>query len=180
MGPRLEQTKEELLSQIPAILNSLEPVLRDKFPTLQTADIKDVMQQAALNAIEHIDTYRREADLQTWIFRILYNSAIQHLRRDKIKNKYLTRQDEILQGSGASLKHEDPDRKIYFAQLIKDHFSALDETDLEICKLYYIEDSSVDEIATALNTKRGTILSRLSRARAKLKESLAKKGDSAN
>jgi len=44
-------------------------------------DARDVVQSAYLAAFEHFDTYRAEAQFNTWMTRIVKNQCLMHLRR---------------------------------------------------------------------------------------------------
>ncbi|QJB32500.1 sigma-70 family RNA polymerase sigma factor [Chitinophaga oryzae] len=44
-------------------------------------DVEDVMQQAYINAYQHLDKFRQEAAFATWLKRIMINECHQHLKR---------------------------------------------------------------------------------------------------
>lgn len=47
-------------------------------------DARDLSQEAFVKAYFHLKTFREESSLYTWLYRILYNLCISHLRRKKI------------------------------------------------------------------------------------------------
>src|SRR5260221_2287263 len=47
------------------------------------ADAEDALQDAYLEAYRHLDEFRAEAQLSTWLTRIVVNQALMRLRRQK-------------------------------------------------------------------------------------------------
>lgn len=47
-------------------------------------DARDLSQETFVKAYFHLKTFREESSLYTWLYRILYNLCISHLRRKKI------------------------------------------------------------------------------------------------
>src|SRR5688500_12884053 len=47
------------------------------------ADAEDALQDAYLEAYRHLDDFRAEAELSTWLARIVVNQSLMRLRRQK-------------------------------------------------------------------------------------------------
>lgn len=61
-----------------------------KFAQLQLRDdvlAEDMVQEALLNALKNIESFKRQAALKTWVFAILKNKIIDHLRQ---KERFIT------------------------------------------------------------------------------------------
>lgn len=52
-------------------------------------DTDDVLQNTFIKAWRHLDGFRNEADIGTWLFRIASNEALQHLRAQRIRKMFL-------------------------------------------------------------------------------------------
>lgn len=126
------------------------------------ADAADAVQDALLKAWEKQGSLRDEGLFGTWLTRILINVCKQRLRE--------RRPLETLQEHSASVQPDsalDLDLKMALMQLDLKHRVPL--------LLYHLEGFSVMEIARMLHLPKGTVTSRLARARAKLKEALEEK-----
>ena len=104
----------------PAFLTALR-LQMVKFATLQLQDAsraEDVVQEAMLNALQKVDAFRRQSALKTWVFAILKNKIIDHLRQNARQvNASSLCQDEAMEQTFSELlfdqgghwhKHERP------------------------------------------------------------------------
>ncbi|RYG66966.1 hypothetical protein EON80_14490 [bacterium] len=46
-------------------------------------DAEDVLQDSFVKAFQHIDTFRFECPLEAWLKRIVINTALKHIRKQK-------------------------------------------------------------------------------------------------
>jgi RNA polymerase sigma-70 factor (ECF subfamily) len=137
-------------------------------------DAGDCAQEALLRAYRAMASYRSEARLETWLYRIAYNICLDALRRRKrIKAESL----EALSENGFA--PEDKGQTPYSALEQKERIAALKkgldklpEDMRTVLLLSQVEDMGYDEIAEITNTPVGTVKSRINRARLKLKEIL--------
>ena len=124
-------------------------------------DALDCIQEAILQAYISIKDLRQDEYFKTWLIKILINKCNALLKRNK---KTLNLDISIAKND----KAEQSDKLE-----LKDSINNLD-SDLKIVViLYYYEDMSIKDISESLNIPQGTIKSRLSRARSKLKEMLS-------
>lgn len=123
-------------------------------------DIEDAIQNTVIKAFEKINTLKNNDYFKTWIIRILINECNDILR----KNKRLVSLEAVAIEENYSDKYEDMDLTKAIASLNEDLRS--------ITVLYYFDDMSTVEIAKMLEIPEGTVRSRLSRAREKLRESM--------
>ncbi|MBR2927269.1 MAG: sigma-70 family RNA polymerase sigma factor [Clostridia bacterium] len=143
------------------------------------ADAEDVTQEVFIKLWSATPQFRGEASLSTWIFRITRNACIDFLRqrREDVQSLYL--QDE----DGSSYQVDLVDEEIahnpsaYFAreEQIEMVRAAIRELPLpyrEILILRDYEGLSYEEIASLLSLELGTVRSRISRGRLKLKKIL--------
>ena len=124
--------------------------------TRSEQDAQDAVQQAVLKAWEKIDTLKEPAYFATWITRITIRTAINIGRRRK--------QTMLLM-----LEIPTGDPKLDERMDVRRAINELDEKTRICTVLYYFEDMSIEQIATASGLRPGTVKSRLHRARAKLR-----------
>jgi len=124
-------------------------------------DALDCIQEAILQAYISIKDLRQDEYFKTWLIKILINKCNALLK----KNKKILNLDV---NTSKNDKVEQSDRLE-----LKDSINSLDSDLRIIIILYYYEDMSIKDISESLNIPQGTIKSRLSRARSKLKEMLS-------
>ncbi|MEW9122464.1 MAG: sigma-70 family RNA polymerase sigma factor [Thermotaleaceae bacterium] len=127
-------------------------------------DIKDAIQNTIIKAFENIHTLKNDQYFKTWLIRILINECNETLR----KNKRNISLDEKI--DGISEEYTDSYENMDLIGAI----NSLSEDLRVTITLFYFDDISVKTVAEILGTSEGTVKSRLSRAREKLKELLGK------
>lgn len=123
------------------------------------SDCEDAVQQAILNAYEKLDSLREEKYFRTWITRILINECY---RVNKQKYREVTFAEYALTNEA-----KEDNYSFVFTEIMK-----LPPKIRLVVQLYYVEDYSVSEIASILHIPSGTVKSRLSIGRKKLKSIL--------
>lgn len=143
-------------------------------------DCEDVMQQAYVSAFAHLRQFRGAARFTTWLTRIAVNQAIQHRRRVE------GRPESRLSDGHASPANTDvapsPEHAAYAAELGHILESALDTLSAPyriVFALREIEGMSTAETAAALDINEDTVKTRLHRAKAHLRERIARQLGSA-
>ncbi|MDO1585150.1 sigma-70 family RNA polymerase sigma factor [Rhizobium oryzicola] len=127
-------------------------------------DAEDLVHDALVKAYERHGTFRSGGNLRNWLLSIVHNTHIDRLRR--------RRSTELRHQAAADLaettQHADPDQPIRLRQL-RDAFFALPDEQRDALHLVAIEGLSYQEAADALSIPVGTLMSRISRARARLR-----------
>jgi len=146
----------------------------------QPADAEDVTQQTFLSLIEHLETFREESSVATWVFRIATNHALKLLRRQRTRHEIaldITDSDDTY----SSLPHPDyiaqwqdmPDvlaQRAETAAILNDALVGLNEKYRVVFVLRDLEGLSVKETAEALELTESAVKVRLLRARLMLRE----------
>lgn len=137
-------------------------------------DVEDAVQEAFIRAFRGLKTFRGEASLKTWIYRIATNVCLTHAERQK-KQRPLESLDEALgeeggETRGSQLPSGDrlPEDTVLGAELSERIQFALDRLSPEfrtVLVLRDIEGLSYEEVAEATGANLGTVKSRLARAR---------------
>lgn len=128
------------------------------------ADAEDAVGEAVLRAWQNWDKLRDPSAVHTWLLKITANCA--YAQRRKLGRVTAVEDLEPLAGAALDRPYED----------LWEAVSALPPDHRAVITLFYYEDLTVEEIAQTLNVARGTVKSRLSRARNRLKELLKEEG----
>jgi len=144
------------------------------------ADAEDAVQDAILAAFRHLNQFRGEAQLSTWLTTIVMNCAKMHLRK-RSRHIHVSLDSRIGENQEYSLsdilvdERSNPEDECHktkvSAQLMK--FAAqLPPTLRRSFHLRYVDHLSVCETARLLGVPIGTVKAQIARARAKLLKSL--------
>jgi RNA polymerase sigma-70 factor (ECF subfamily) len=139
----------------------------------QSAD--DLAQETFIKAYFALATFDSRWPFYPWLRKIAVNTSLNYLKSRK-RERPLT--DEALAGRGSNPQ---PARDLPQARLEQAEFEArfrravdsLPEEQKSVFVLRFYEDLSYEEISRTLEVPQGTVMSRLNRARQKLKALLA-------
>ena len=126
----------------------------------------ELAQEVFIKAWEALPTWRPDAQFHTWVYRIASNAALDVLRRRKVV-RFVPLDDDY----DAPADQPGPEAQLQARQGLRRLDAALARLPLEqreIVLLREVEGLSYDELATTLGIDKGTVKSRLSRARAAL------------
>jgi len=131
------------------------------------AEAEDLVQETYVRAIPAVGRLRPESNIKAWLFKILRNVWFNQLRK--------RRSDPELEGGSVdNLVNPGKDSfEIYAGQVdVRRVRAAIDQLSLEfreVILLREFEELSYQEIASLLDCPPGTVMSRLARARSKLR-----------
>ncbi len=143
---------------------------------VSSGDIEDLTQEVFLRIFRNLHRFRGQSSFYTWLYRITINVFFDHNKKRKRADARLSRlQNALIDVSDQRPETDDPFRATYDA-ITHQTFSAAIETLPELFRdvvaMREVDDLSYEEIALATGISIGTVRSRLSRARARLKELL--------
>lgn len=129
---------------------------------------RDFTQETFIRAFARLDGFRGDSALSTWLHSIAMSVALNGLRKMK---RFRRREADLEEADGvvATRRVSEPDLKRRLAHAI----DALPEGYRTVFLLHDVEGYTHEEIAAALDVETGTSKAQLSRARAKLRETLA-------
>ena len=133
---------------------------------------EDAAQETFIQAWLHLSSYRPEASLRNWLYRIGVNAATDMLRKQK---RILPNAMEDLQLKDPQLGPEALFSKGERTALIQKAVLSLPDASRAVLVLREYEGMSYHEIADALDIPIGTVMSRLNYARKLLKDKLEQK-----
>lgn len=140
-------------------------------------DAQDCLQEAMLRVYRAISGFKGQSSFSTWLYRVTMNSCLDELR--KRKNKQSTSLDNLLEsGWSPSDESDTPEHHAVASEkkrALHQAISELPEDMRSAIVLRDIEGFSYEEIADSLGINVGTIKSRISRGREKLREKIRKR-----
>lgn len=141
-----------------------------------TADAEDLMQQTFLEAARSYATYRGESALSTWLYGIAMNLTRNYLSRAPHR-KYDFADSECLESlpSGTQDQSEILIVRQALAALQRE-LASLPEEMREVLLLVALDEFSYEDAAVMLSIPVGTVRSRVSRARSRLRKRLSDAG----
>jgi RNA polymerase sigma-70 factor, ECF subfamily len=145
------------------------------------SEAEDVVQETYVRALTHLDGFRGESSLSTWLSRIAMNEAMGRLRgrRPSLELNVLQEkaEAEIIPFPGASVP-TDPEKSMAQREIQQVVEHAIDELPQPFRLVFItrvIEEMNVEETADLLGIKPETVKTRLHRARAMLRENVEKR-----
>jgi RNA polymerase sigma-70 factor (ECF subfamily) len=144
--------------------------------TRNRASAEDLVQETYVRALKAGDRLHENSNVKAWLFTILRNIWLNELRKRRSSPVFLTIDDkeipaESLAGSepGAHEVLESNEN----VQSVQAAIRSLPLSFREVILMREFENLSYQEMANVLGCPTGTVMSRLGRARAKLRELLA-------
>jgi RNA polymerase sigma-70 factor (ECF subfamily) len=146
-------------------------------------DAREIVQEAFLRAFKGLPRFQRDSTFFTWLYRIIANLGIDHVRRASAHSHAFqeerqgsTEADELEGAFLARVEGADPLdalRRREIAARLQSAFDVLPSYHQAVIVLRELEGLSYEEIAEALGVSKGTVMSRLFHARRKLQKALA-------
>ena len=137
-------------------------------------DAQDCLQEAMLRVYRAIGGFKGQSSFSTWVYRITMNTCLDELRRKK--NRQSTSLDSLLDmGWSPSDDTNAPEKQAIRSELRRNLNRAIQELPEEMRSAVVLRDIqgfSYEEIAHMLEINVGTIKSRISRGREKLREKM--------
>jgi len=136
-------------------------------------DASDLVQDAFVQALVKLDTFRGDARFYTWLYRIAMNLSLSQRR----KRRPVASVDVAKERAGEEPMDpgEGPEQGLIQrerAQLVQQALLRVGDEHRQILVLREMESCSYDQIGEILNLPVGTVRSRLFRARLQLREQL--------
>lgn len=128
---------------------------------------KDLVQNAFVKCYNNIDSFRHDAQVKTWLYRITINECKDYLKSWHYKmvqiKSFLTETTKSVMPSV-----ENTVLAKYSNEELKQTIFSLPQMYREVVCLYYYESLTSEEIANVLNISNNTVKTRLRRAKQRL------------
>ena len=129
-------------------------------------DAKDVLQEAFLSAFKNLSAFKGESSFGAWLKRIVVNSSINHVKKNKIM--YTSLEGHEVEQEAQIQDHE----IILEIDRIREALQHLPDGFRTVLSLYLFEGYDHREIAEILDITESTSKSQYNRAKKRLKEIL--------
>ena len=148
---------------IPRLRRYARVLLRDSV----AAD--DLVQDCLERAISRWHQRRVDGDARTWLFTILHNLAMNRMRQSARRGAHIPVEDA---GPAAITRAPDQESGIHHRDVVE-ALDRLPDDQRAVLLLVTIEELSYADTVKALGVPIGTVMSRLSRARTRLRDEIA-------
>jgi len=170
--------KQERRTEMSAILQDFEEVA---IPHLDAAynlarwftrnekDAEDVVQEAYLRALRHFSGFHG-GDARPWLLAIVRNTYYTWFRQNRVSEREANFEDEIYMQTSDDL---DPEMLLIREadnEMLRRALKSLPDEFREVIVLREFEELSYKQIADVVKIPVGTVMSRLARARSRLKQ----------
>ncbi len=142
-------------------------------------DALDVVQDAFIKAHKYLDKFEGNSSFYTWLYRIVMNLAIDHLRKHRRIKPVELDEQKLEDGGDESLIPRilggNPGRALMDKQIrarIDAALGELSENHRAVLVMRELEGLSYEEMAQAMDCSKGTIMSRLFHARRNMQKQL--------
>ena len=150
---------DQITIHIPRLRRYARALLSD------VASADDLVHDTLERALSKFSLWRRNSDLRAWLFTIMHNIYVNQGRAAR-KRAHLMVDTQEMDTPSVKSAHED-------ALALRDMNRALTQLPdefREVVLLVGVEQMSYDEVARILDIPKGTVMSRLSRGRDKLRQ----------
>lgn len=140
-------------------------------------EAQDMVQNGFIKVFKKLDVYNFEGSLEGWIRRIMVNTAIDQIRKNK-RNPFLIEDEERVQNVEEDVPFSTEEDEFYSKLKAKTAIKAISELSPAyrmVFNMYVIEGFTHKEIADYLGISEGTSKSNLAKAKQKLRAQLTVK-----
>jgi RNA polymerase sigma-70 factor (ECF subfamily) len=163
---------DDMMRHVPRLRRYARALLSNR----ELAD--DLVQDTLERGLRYASRFRPDTDLQAWLMTIMHNLFVNDITRPARTAKHVAVDDDSIVESEFAVDGH------HAARLeMRDLDSALQQLPAEqreVVLLVSLEEMSYTEVAHALNVPIGTVMSRLSRARNRLRVLLSREVSDAN
>lgn len=152
----MQDERERLIACIPRLRRYARALVGDR------TGADDLVQDTMERGWKKLASWQRGSDMRAWLFGIMHNLHVDQVRRPSVPTDVLdddTPLPPVRESQADSLEMRD----------LESALNALPAEQREILLLVALEEMSYDEVAATLGLPIGTVMSRLSRARQKLR-----------
>jgi len=162
-----------------------QPVLRLAIHLTGSAeDARDIYQEAFLRAYRNLDKFRFESSFYTWIYRIVTNLCLDHLRRKQVRSSVAVEPEHTdedtkyveIDEAANSRSNTDPERDLMQRELgvrIARALAKLTPRERAVFEMKHYHGLKLRSIGESLHTSEETAKSTLFRATEKIRAALA-------
>jgi len=137
-------------------------------------EAEELTQDSFLKAYRSLKSFKMKSSFGTWLYRIVYNTAISHVR---IKKKGVLSLEDFPADAtdfiGSCISEEEAEND-YRNALVNFALQKINEEERGLISLYYYQEMSTDDISDVTGISKSNIKVKLFRARQKMLEIIEK------
>lgn len=138
--------------------------------TRSRIDADDLVQETYMQAWKSFGQYEPGTNCRAWLYKILFNKYDHHRRKMITRAKYVTEADDLVFELSPGTE---PVPETLTDRAVIEALNALPEHYRSVVLLADVHEFDYKEVAEILQIPIGTVMSRLSRARTRLRQALA-------
>jgi len=136
-------------------------------------DAEEVAQDSFLKAYEKLDSFKGNSKFSTWLYTIAYRNSISKIRKKKVATSDIDEYVMDNYSEGSEFPQLEAIKNGEQQKYIREAIGRLPEKDALLITLFYMNESSVEEIEQITNLTQSNIKVKLFRARKKLNAELS-------
>jgi RNA polymerase sigma factor (sigma-70 family) len=152
----MQDERDRLIACIPRLRRYARALLGDR------TGADDLVQDTMERGWKKLSTWQRGSDMRAWLFGIMHNLHVDQVRKPSLPT------EELDEDTPAMVSHHQVSDGLELRDL-DTALRSLPPEQREILLLVALEEMSYEEVAATLGLPLGTVMSRLSRARQKLR-----------
>jgi RNA polymerase sigma factor (sigma-70 family) len=152
----MQDERDRLIACIPRLRRYARALLGDR------TGADDLVQDTMERGWKKLSTWQRGSDMRAWLFGIMHNLHVDQVRKPSLPT------EELDEDTPAMVSHHQVSDGLEMRDL-DTALRSLPPEQREILLLVALEEMSYEEVAATLGLPLGTVMSRLSRARQKLR-----------
>jgi RNA polymerase sigma-70 factor (ECF subfamily) len=137
-------------------------------------DAEEIAQDSFLKAFRSLSCFKMKSTFSTWLYRIVYNTAISHIRTKKQGVLSLSDfPDDKLEFISSGVDDEASESE-YRCFLVNHAMKVINEEERGLITLFYYEEMSIEEISLATGLSKSAVKVKLFRSRQKMLDFIGK------
>ena len=135
-------------------------------------DAEDIVQNAFVRAFHNLHTFRSDSKFSTWFYRIVYNTAISHIKTSIFNTEFVDYKignaDDAYSDFDTWDQVEENEKKALIAKTME----KIPPDESLLLTLFYLEDNSVKDIGLITGLSEANVKVKLHRARKRFGETM--------
>lgn len=133
-------------------------------------DAEDILQEALIKTFRNLGSFGPPLKFSSWLYRIVHNEAISHVRKNKLKIAEDDENYSLLHSIAAEIDVVEEVEKSMNKEVVQSYLDQLPEKNKYVMILRYFEEREYSEIADIMRMPIGTVATLINRSKLKLKE----------
>ncbi len=131
-------------------------------------DAEDIVQESFVKVYRNLHTFRNESKFSSWLYRIVYNTAVSHTKTKMWLTDSETELDNVHETSDFDTEKQMDDAER--TEMVQNALNKMPKGDALLLTLYYMEDNSVKDVAKITGLNESNVKVKLFRARKMFRE----------